>query len=61
MTTTTDERRRMALETSAQLRHAADLVLVADDDQVARALVYVRRIMLELDDPTGTRPGRRRV
>ena len=48
MTTTTDERRRMALETSAQLRHAADLVLVADDDQVARALVYVRRIMLEL-------------
>ena len=53
MTTTQDERRRLALALSAQLRRLADAALVADEHAVARALVYVRRVELELTTATG--------
>ena len=57
MTTDHDvaDRRLAALEVAALLHHCADLALVADQPRLRRALVYARRVLLELDHAAGAR------
>jgi hypothetical protein len=49
------DRQLDALELAALLHHCADLALVADRPQIRRALVYARRVLLELDHAAGAR------
>ncbi len=49
------DRRLDAIELAALLHHCADLALVADRPQIRRALVYARRVLLELDHAAGAR------
>ncbi len=44
-----------ALELAALLHKAASKALIADRTQIRRALVYARRILLELDEHAGAR------
>lgn len=51
----TADHRLAALEVAAMLRQAADLALVADRAALRRAITYIRRVVLELNDTTGGR------